>query len=147
MPVEASRVETTVGAPAASVWKALTTPGTLKELFFGADVESDWRVGSPIRFRGEWKGKAFEDKGTVQTVEPAKRLGFTHWSPLSGTPDAPEHYHVVSFELWPAAEGTRVVLTQTNQDDAEPLTDASRQELAKYWAALLATLKRVVERS
>ena len=146
MPVEASRVETTVRAPADAVWAALTTASALKQLFFGADVETDWRVGSPIRFRGEWKGKRYEDKGTVQTVDPGKRLRFTHWSPLSGVPDAPEHYHVVSFELSPAGDGTRVVLTQTNQDDAELLTDASRSELAKNWSALRATLKRLVER-
>jgi uncharacterized protein YndB with AHSA1/START domain len=145
MPVQASRVETTVRAPAAAVWKALTTPNSLKQLFFGADVESGWAVGDPIRFRGEWKGKAYEDKGVVQRAEPGRMLSFTHWSPLGGTSDSPENYHVVSFELSASGDATRVVLTQTNPDGAPPLTDVSRKEFAKNWSVLLDALKRVVE--
>jgi uncharacterized protein YndB with AHSA1/START domain len=145
MAVQASQVRTTVKAPPSAVWKALTTPSTLKQFFFGSDVSTDWQVGSPIRFKGNWKGKPYEDKGNIQTFDRDKRLAFTHWSPLSGIEDRPENYHVVSFDLRPANGGTEVVLTQTNQNDAEPLTPENRQEYAKNWTMVLEGLKKAAE--
>ncbi len=145
MAVQASQVQTTVTAPPAAVWKALTTPSTLKQFFFGADVSTDWSVGSPIRFRGDWKGKPFEDKGDIQAFDVGKRLSFTHWSPLSGMDDVPENYHIVTFELRPAGSRTEVVLTQTNQNDAEPLTPENRKDYEKNWTMVLDGLKKAVE--
>ncbi len=146
MSVEASRVHTTIAAAPAAVWKALMTPSTFKQLFFGSDVDTDWRVGSPIVLRGEWKGKKYEDKGTVKAVEENTRLAFTHWSPLSGMKDLPENYHVVSFDLSPAGTGTKVELSQTNLNDAEPLTAKNREEYDKNWTMVLEGLKKAVEK-
>jgi uncharacterized protein YndB with AHSA1/START domain len=145
MAVQASQVRTTVKAPPSAVWKALTTASTLKQFFFGSDISTDWRVGSPISFKGSWKGKPYEDKGNIQTFDREKRLAFTHWSPLSGMEDKPENYHIVSFDLRPADGGTEVVLTQTNQNDAEPLTPENRQEYTKNWTMVLEGLKKAVE--
>jgi uncharacterized protein YndB with AHSA1/START domain len=145
MATQASQVKTTVNAPATAVWKALTTASTLKQFFFGSDIVTDWSVGSPVRFRGNWKGRPYEDKGTIQSFEVGRRLAFTHWSPLSGMEDKPENYHIVSFDLRPANNGTEVVLTQTNQNDAEPLTPENRQEYAKNWTMVLEGLKKTVE--
>jgi len=145
MAVQASQVRTTVKAPPSAVWKALTTPSTLKQFFFGSDISTDWQVGSPIRFKGNWKGKPYEDKGNIQTFDRDKRLAFTHWTPLSGMEDRPENYHLVSFDLRPANGGTEVVLTQTNQNDAEPLTPENRQEYAKNWTMVLEGLKKAAE--
>lgn len=145
MAVQASQVKTTINAPPTAVWKALTTPSALKQFFFGSDIVTDWRVGSPIRFRGTWNGKPYEDKGTIQTFEVDRRLAFTHWSPLSKLEDKPENYHIVSFDLQPVNGRTEVVLTQTNQSDSEPLTPENRKEYAKNWTMLLDGLKKVVE--
>jgi len=145
MAVQASKVQTTVNAPPTAVWKALTTASTLKQFFFGSDVSTDWSIGSPIRFRGNWKGKPYEDKGVIQSFDPGKRLAFTHWSPLSGMDDKPENYHIVAFDLRPANGVTEVVLTQTNLNDAEPLTPENRAEYAKNWTMVLDGLKKAAE--
>ena len=145
MPVEASRVHTTISAQPAAVWKSLTNLATFKKFFFGSDVATDWKVGSPITFRGEWKGKPYEDKGVVKTVDADKRLAFTHWSPLSQLADVPENYHVVTFDLKPVGNGTDVTLSQLNQSDTEPLTDKHRAEYDKNWMMVLEGLKTAVE--
>lgn len=147
MAIQASQVKTTVNASPGDVWKALTYASTLKQFFFGSDISTDWRVGSPIRFRGTWKGKPYEDKGNIQAFDASKRLAFTHWSPLSGMEDKPENYHIVTFDLKPTGGDTEVVLTQTNQNDAEPLTPENRQEYAKNWTMVLDGLKKAVEGS
>ena len=145
MPVEASRVHTTISAQPSDVWKSLTDLTTFKKFFFGSDVATDWKVGSLITFRGEWKGKPYEDKGVVKTVDNGKRLSFTHWSPLSGMADVPENYHIVTFDLKPVGNGTDVTLSQVNQSDAEPLTDKNRAEYDKNWKMVLDGLKKAVE--
>ncbi len=58
--------------------------------------------------------------------------------------DKPKNYHIVTFELRPTNGGTEVVLTQTNQNDAEPLTPENRQEYAKNWTMVLDGLKKAV---
>ena len=42
---------------------------------FGTEVHTDWSIGGPIRWRGEWEGKAYEDKGQVLEFEPGKAAG------------------------------------------------------------------------
>jgi uncharacterized protein YndB with AHSA1/START domain len=94
-----------VKAPASSVWKALTTLRTFKQFFFGSDISTDWQVGSPISFKGSWKGKPYEDKGAIQTFDRERRLAFTHWSPLSGMDD--KNWAMVLEGLKKAVEGSR----------------------------------------
>jgi uncharacterized protein YndB with AHSA1/START domain len=145
MAIQAAQVSTEMNASPDVVWAALTTPTVLGNAFFGSQVQTSWKVGSPIHFRGEWKGKAFEDKGEVKAFSPSKQLRFTHWSALSGVPDSPENYHVVSFDLAPSGKGTQVTLTQENED-GKPVATNVRQELTKNWTAILDGLKKAVEK-
>jgi len=141
-----ARVETLIEAPASRVWKALITPSTIKKYFFGANVETDWGVGNPIRWRGESKGKPFEDKGEVLVFQPESRLRMSHWSAMSGTTDAPENYHTVTFDLKPESKGTRVVLTQGNLTGGVRETDIqNRSEYEKNWAMVLENLAKVIQ--
>ena len=47
-----AQVDKVIAATAPKIWKALTTPAALKQFFFGADVVTTWKVGSPIRMKG-----------------------------------------------------------------------------------------------
>ena len=87
------RSSTTIHAPIERVWTAITTPSEMKQWFFGVDTEADWRPGGRLIHRGEYQGKAYVDKGEILEFDPPHRLVHTHWSDVSGLPDAPEHYH------------------------------------------------------
>ena len=80
----------------------------------------------------------------MKVFSASKQLRFTHWSELSGVPDSPENYHVVSFDLAPSGKGTKVTLTQENES-GKPVTPTVRQELTKNWTAILEGLKKAVE--
>lgn len=123
------------------VWKALTDPAEVKEYFLGTNVTSTWREGDPVTFTGEWKGKAYEDKGTVLECRPNVLLRISHYSPLSGLPDLPENYHTVEYRLSARAEGTGVTIVQSNNRD-----DAEAEESAKLWDLVLRNLKEYLER-
>jgi uncharacterized protein YndB with AHSA1/START domain len=129
-----------IDAPKSEVWTALVTPARIKEYMFGTEVESGWRVGSPISWKGNWEGKPYEDKGMILRFEPGEVLEYTHFSPLSGLPDLPENHHTVTLFLAETKLGTRVVLEQDNNP-----TDQARQHSEKMWQTMLTSLKGVLE--
>jgi uncharacterized protein YndB with AHSA1/START domain len=129
-----------IRVPATKVWKALTQPEIIKKWFFGSDIVTDWKEGHPILYKGEWQGKAYEDKGVVLKVEPEKLLVVTHWSPLGGTADVPENYHTVTYRLSPRDKLTRVTITQSNSASEE-----ERKHFSENWKMVLEGLKKVVE--
>ena len=129
-----------VDAPAERVWQALISPPAIRQYMFGATVETDWTAGSPITWKGEWEGKRYEDKGVIVHVEPCRRLEYTHFSPRSGLPDRPEHYHTVTVELSPEGRNTRVSLLQDHN-----ATEEARLHSERNWAAMLSGLKQYVE--
>jgi uncharacterized protein YndB with AHSA1/START domain len=135
-----ARASITVKASSARVWAALITPALIKKYFFGSDIVTDWRVGSPILYRGEWQGRAYEDKGRILKFEPEKLLATTHWSPLSGVPDTPENYHTVTYEIVPQGEATKVLLTQDNNASEEEKSHSEQN-----WKAVLDGLKKLLE--
>jgi len=132
--------EVTINAPVAEVWRALTDPELVKQYFFGTNVVSDWKQGSPIFYRGEWEGQAYEDKGIILEIVPNKLLKTNYFSPLSGEKDIPDNYQVISYEL--AEDGDRTVLTIT-QDNLKDQSTADRS--AKNWNMVLGGMKTLLE--
>jgi len=135
-----AKATTTINAPASKVWEALTKPDLIKQYLFGTEVRTDWKVGSPITYKGEWEGKAYEDKGKILQFDPEKTLVSTHWSPLSGVPDIPENYHTVTYRLSETDGRTEVTITQDNNASQEE-ADHSTQN----WKTVLDGMKKLLE--
>lgn len=137
-----AKAATTIKATKKQVWEALVTPHAIKQYMFGTDVQSDWKQGSDIKWKGEFKGKKYEDKGTILKIEPGQTLQYSHFSPLSGKPEKPENYHTVTIALSENGTETQVSLSQDNNAD-----EKSRQESEKNWETMLDGLKKYVEKS
>jgi uncharacterized protein YndB with AHSA1/START domain len=135
-----ARASTIIGAPVANVWRALVTPETIKRYMFGATVISTWREGASIVWKGEWKGKAYEDRGEIVRFDPGRMLRYTHWSPLSETPDTPENRHTVTIELEGHGANTRLSLSQDGNR-----TEQERLHAEENWKKMLEGLKRIAE--
>jgi len=136
-----ARATITIDAPAEKVWAALVTPASIKEYMFGTNVTSDFKAGSPITWKGEWKGKPYEDKGTIVKADAGRVLEYTHFSPLAGLPDVPENYHTVTIELTDRSGKTLVTLVQGGNR-----TDEERQHSEANWKMMLDALKKFVEK-
>lgn len=135
-----AKAQIRIDAPTSEVWTALITPEAIRQYMFGTTVVSDWQEGSPITWKGEWQGRAYEDKGVILRFAPGRMLRYTHFSPLSGVPDRPENYHTVTVELSPDGAATEVALCQDNN-----ATDQARDHSERNWAMMLAALKKYVE--
>jgi uncharacterized protein YndB with AHSA1/START domain len=132
--------EIDIAATPEKVWAALTDNDSFGQAMFGTEVVTDWKIGSPIVYRGEFEGKTFEDKGEVVELTPPTRMRLTHFSPTSGDEDKPENYHELRFDLEPAAAGTHVILTQDNN-----ATQKAADHSQGNWDTMLGLLKKVVE--
>jgi aryl-alcohol dehydrogenase-like predicted oxidoreductase/uncharacterized protein YndB with AHSA1/START domain len=130
-----------INAPGTRVWEALTKPELIKQYLFGTTVKTDWRVGSPILYEGQWQGKTYQDKGTVTQIEPGKLLVSTYWSSMEGLPDVPESYKTVRYELSSEGFGTRLTVTQDNNTTQE---DANHS--GENWKSVLDGIKKLLER-
>jgi uncharacterized protein YndB with AHSA1/START domain len=132
--------EAEIHAPRSKVWRALTDPDQIQKYMFGSRVETDWKPGSRITWKGEYDGKKYEDKGEILEVDHERRLKVTHFSPLSGEEDSPENYHTLVYELEENDGTTHVSLSQDN-NRSEEAAEHSRAN----WEKMLSGLKGVVE--
>jgi uncharacterized protein YndB with AHSA1/START domain len=138
--MESLSTSLTVNAPAAKVWKALTDPAIVKQYFFGTNVKSGWKKGSPIIWQGEWEGKTYEDKGKILDIDPGKFVKYSYWSSMSGTEDKPGNYANVTYELSEKDGVTKLTITQDNIKNKEA-KDHSEQN----WQSVFGKMKEMVE--
>lgn len=135
-----AKASITIDAPVARVWEALTNPEMIKQYMFGTNVITDWKEGSPIIWKGEWQGKAYEDRGVILKMERERLVRYSHFSPLSGQADVPENYHTVTVELSGRGKSTYVSLAQDNN-----ATEQAREHSEENWGMMLASLKKLLE--
>jgi len=135
-----ARASITVAAPVEKIWDALVTPAAVKQYMFGTTVVSDWKVGHPIVWKGEWEGKAYEDRGEIRQFQPGRTLQYTHSSSQAEAAGRPDNAHLVTIQLSREGNQTRIELTQDNNR-----TEESRAQSEKNWNMMLGGLKKLVE--
>jgi uncharacterized protein YndB with AHSA1/START domain len=135
-----AKASITIHAPSTRVWDALVSPASIKQYMFGTDVVTDWSVGSPITWSGEWQGKSYKDKGVILEFTPLRKVQYSHFSPMSGLSDKPENYHIVTIELSNEGESTCVSLAQDNNS-----SEQARERAEKNWEMMLAALRKFLE--
>lgn len=133
-------VTLTFQASAEKVWEGLTTPEMIKQYFYGTNAISDWKVGSPLLFRGEWEGKPYEDKGVIlQSIRP-QLFQYSYLSSWSGLADLPENYATITYELSEANGKTILHVTQDGVASEEMKIHSEEN-----WKTVLTGLKKILE--
>lgn len=128
-------------APKSTVWDALIDPEKVKQYLFGTNLICDWKVGSPILFKGEWEGKPYEDKGIILRFEHAQIIQYSYWSGFSGLVDSPENYQVITYSLLEREGKTKLSLTQENC-----ATEETKAHSEKNWEMVFGLMKQMVEK-
>jgi uncharacterized protein YndB with AHSA1/START domain len=131
----------TINAPVTKVWKALTDPKAIKQFMFGADVKTDWKVGSPIVYTGEYQGKPYKEKGEIIAFEPNEVLKTTNFSATGKLEDKPENYNLVTYRMKENGDRTKLTITQDNIRREENI-----EGNVSNWKIVLKLIKKVVEK-
>lgn len=134
------KIELEFKAPIAKVWQGLTDPAMVKKYFFGTDLKSNWRVGEPITFSGEWDGHKYEDKGTILEIDPGKFVKYSYWSSMSGTEDKPENYANITYTLAESDGVTTLTITQDNVKNQE-----AKEHSEQNWRGVFEGLRKLIE--
>lgn len=131
---------TYIASTADRVWTALTDGKFTREYWGGRVVESDWQVGSPVRFR---KGDAEHDvvRGTVLECERPSRLVMS-WA---YQPTLDEPFTPASRVTFTIKQVTPVnVRLSIVHEEYEPGSDVD-DRLREGWSAILSSLKSYLE--
>jgi len=132
--------EIEINADLSMVWNALINPKLIKQYLFCTEAISEWKIGSPIIFRGEWEGNIYEDKGLISKLETNKVFQYAFWSPISGLEDKLENYANITYELLEKGEDTLLSVTQDNIK-----TEEIFNRTCENWEGILKVLKETVE--
>lgn len=134
-----SNYQTIINAPLEKVWEALINPEIVKQYFFGSNLLTDWKVGNPIYFQGEYEGKSYQDKGTVLEYNHNQKLVYSYLSNWGDMEDKPENYLLITYEVKELHNKTQLTITQTNYDEEK----AKHSE--ESWGVIIDGLKKIIE--
>ena len=130
-----------IEASPSEVWKAITTPATIKKYLMGTNISTNWKEGSAITYEGEYQGRKYKDKGIIKKIVPEKIFQSTYWSSMGGKEDKPENYNNVIYELQPQNEQTVVTISQDNINTEEEL-----KHMDQNWGMVLDSMKKLLEK-
>jgi len=137
-----------IQATADKVWDALTNPAQTKKYMFGCEALSDWKVGSPLLWKGNFNGvEVVAVKGDILQIEPGKFLAYTVIDPNNPSiPDLPENYLTVTLEL--SEKDGQTLLTATQGDYSTVAEGESRYKHTVDgggWDPILVEIKKMLE--
>lgn len=121
------------------VWSVLTEPRHVRAWQYASDLDTDWSVGSSIRFSSQWQGQSFEQMGTVLSFDPPTRLSY--WLDAPGGEGAAESDSGFTMVYELVAHDGETVLSIV-QEDPRVSDDVTESEGE---SPVLAALKELAE--
>jgi len=120
------------------LWEALTRPEHTRQYYYGTEIASDFKVGSPLEYHriGPDGSRETVIAGKVLEADPPRRL--VHTFAFSGTSDEPTR---VTYELEPVGHLVKLTLTHEGFDGE---TETYRM-VRGGWAPIFDGLKTYLE--
>jgi uncharacterized protein YndB with AHSA1/START domain len=131
--VYVSYIETTPD----KLWQALTDSAFTRQYWFGTELRTDWKVGSPFALVMDG---TTSDVGEILEYDPPRRLSYTFQHVLRPEFRNEKPTKVV-FTLEPHGNFVKLTLTHEGFDGAPQLLDA----ISNGWPAILSSLKSLLE--
>lgn len=124
------------------LWEVLTKSEFTKEYMFNCSVESDWKVGSPITWQGNYQGYEAYQKGEIIKIEFNKLIKYSTFDPNFGLEDRPENYIHVSYLINETGiEVTELtIINETFDENEERMI-----HISQGWKMVMDKIKEVAE--
>lgn len=136
-------VQVRICADRQRIWDVMTRKQSA--MFMGAEVDTDWREGSPITFTGTFNGKPYRDHGEIRVVECERHLAFTHVSGSSEQPNSTENANVIDIWIEPEDGAMSLVRLTQSLPEGQTLDEDHIAAFRANWQAMLDALKRAAE--
>jgi len=120
------------------LWEALTSSEFSKRYWFGTELRTDWKIGSP--FALVMNGTT-TDVGEILEVDPPRRLSYSFKHVLNDKMRNESATKVV-FTIEPHGKLMKLTLTHEGFAEGSKLLDG----ISKGWPAILSSLKSLLER-
>ncbi|MCF0051735.1 SRPBCC domain-containing protein [Dyadobacter sp. LJ53] len=101
----------TLPASVSEVWDALVNPKKTKQFMFNCEVNSDWKIGNPIVWKGNYEGYESGERGVILEFDEGKRLKYTSFDPNFGLADTEENYLHISYDLSAKGDNSTELVT------------------------------------
>ena len=136
---EAVVIERTFNAAVARVWEALTDADEMRVWYFDLQ-EFKAEVGFEFEFTVEHEGTKYHHLCKITEVIPQKKIAYT-WRYAGEEGDS-----LVTFELFPEGDKTRLKLTHEGLETFPKLPAYARTNFEKGWTEIIgSSLKQYVE--
>ena len=132
----------TINASLQKVWDTLIQAEFVKLWQYGSDLQTNWEVGSKIKFVTEWEGKIFEQWGTVLEFTPTSKLRYSLFAPRPDLEDKPENYFEMIYTLTSNNGQTKLEIIQ---EDNRP--NAVQEDKQGEENPILMMLKQIAEKN
>jgi uncharacterized protein YndB with AHSA1/START domain len=119
------------------LWQAITDPTETGIYYFGSLIESDFKVGSPLRYKQA--DGSLDIDGEVLEVDPPRRLVHSFSTRWEANEDPPT---TVTWEITPMGSQT-CLLAVTHSGFASE--NATYESVKGGWPMILSGLKTLVE--
>lgn len=141
MKVFTIKKEIELKAPIERVFSALTNSEEIPKYFPLKSVESTWKIGSEVLYKGEVNGNPFTDFGVIEKLSFPNLYQYRYWSDNHGTKRTEEYYLTISYSLEELSEGTLLCVKQSNIKSPELYELMNNQ----VWDFLLGSFKEYIE--
>lgn len=120
------------------LWEALTTPEITKLYWFGAQLESDWKIGSPWKI--VFPDGRVADSGEILECDPPRRIVIkwrNEWSPEHHA----EGYSLCTMQIEQADGAVKLTVMHTIDRETSKFIEA----VSGGWPKILSNLKSLLE--
>jgi uncharacterized protein YndB with AHSA1/START domain len=119
------------------LWHALTDAAFTESYWFGCRLESDWKVGSPMRME---RGGRVMNECVILESDPPRRLSYS-WLTVFDEAMKQERPSRVTFVIEPSQHAVK--LTVTHEGFAEG--SKTLPSISEGWPLVLSSLKSILE--
>ena len=93
------------------VWEALTHPGMTKQYFYNCEINSDWKPGASLRWKGNYQGRELSAEGEILDIVPGRMIKYSGFDRLVEGDLSRQVDIQIKHEIIPQGSRTKLLTT------------------------------------
>lgn len=110
------------------VWEALTHPGMTKQYYYNSEVDSDWKTGSSVRWKGRYQDRDIDVQGKVLEVIPGRMIKYSGFDRLAAGDISRSGDIHITHEIIPQGRQTKLLTTMDHFEGDETRAEYAAEQ-------------------